>query len=380
MRVLLFEPRSEGHHVPWAGMIARSLLDLGATVVLAHGEDPAQLERLESGHPGLLERLQLHPTGNQGRFDGGSALAALARADRTHRPDRVLVANLDEFAAGMLRRAAIGIRPPLNLHGRLRGIYIRPRPLDPEERGFQNGWKRRGYRRLAASGFFEKLGVLDEDLVLPDRNLAHGVRLIWMPDFWTPMQKVDRESARRSLGVPKDRCSLLFFGVPHHRKGLDLAVRAMHSQDPGRAFLLVAGSQRDDPDLRRALLRLTEDGRAVVHDHYFDDAEMAEAFEASDRVLLPYRSHYGSSGVLSLAASRGRPVIASDHHLLGRRVRREALGVVHRDGDAASLAAAIRSSVEASPAQCDAWREGLSEWALRTTPEKFAEAVRRLVE
>ena len=380
MRVLLFEPRSEGHHVPWAGMIARSLLDSGATVVLAHGEDPTQLERLESGHPGLLERLQLHPTRRQGRFDGGSALAALAEADRTHRPDRVLVANLDEFAAGMLRRAALGIRPPMNLHGRLRGIYIRPRPLDPEERGFQNGWKRRGYRRLAASGFFEKLGLLDEDLVLPERNLSHGVKLIWMPDFWTPMPTVDRRSARRSLGVPEDRCALLFFGVPHHRKGLDLAACAMHSQDPGRAFLLVAGNQRDEPDLRRELLRLAEDGRAVIHDRYFNETEMAEAFEASDRVLLPYRSHYGSSGVLSHAASRGRPVIASDHHLLGRRVRREGLGVVHRDGDAASLATAIRSSVEATSEQCEAWREGLSRWASRTTPKKFSEAIQRLVE
>ena len=59
MKILLFEPRFEGHHVPWASLLARSLLDADAEVILAHGSDPRQLDRLEFSDPGLVNRLQL---------------------------------------------------------------------------------------------------------------------------------------------------------------------------------------------------------------------------------------------------------------------------------------------------------------------------------
>ena len=227
-------------------MLAQTLVDAGADVVLAHGDHPAQLDRLENAHPGLLDAVELHPLKSRGRFDGGTALASLARADRRHAPDRVLVANLDEFAANLCRLAALGFRLPGTLHGRLRGIYIRPRPLDPGEGGFQNAWKRAGYRRLAASGAFARLGVLDEDLLDPGNDRLAGVPITWMPDFWTPMKPVDRAESRAAFGVPEDRVSLLFFGVPHRRKGLDLAVEAFENHDLGNAFLLVAGRQVDD--------------------------------------------------------------------------------------------------------------------------------------
>lgn len=379
-KVLVFEPRTEGHHVPWAGLITSTLIQAGAEVVLAHGDDPAQLERLEDAHPGLTRSVQRHALKSHGRFDGGSALNALARADRRHRPDRVLVANLDEFAASLCRRAALGYRLPENLRGRLRGIYIRPRPLDPGEGGFQNAWKRAGYRRLAAAGAFARIGVLDEDLLVPTNDRIAGVPITWMPDFWTPMKESDRTVSRETFGVPMDRLALLFFGVPHRRKGLDLAVEAFDDPRTNGAFLLVAGPQRDDPHLRERLRKLQRSGRAIVHDRYLDERDMAMAFTAADRILLPYHGHYGSSGVLSRAASVGLPAIASDFHLVGRRVVRSNLGVVHRDGDASSLAEAIQRSVNPSEATMDGWRAGMERWKQRTSPESFARAVLELVD
>lgn len=379
-KVLLFEPRTEGHHVPWAGLLATTLVQAGAEVVLAHGDHPSQLERLEDAHPGLLGSVELHPLKPRGRFDGGSALASLARADRRHAPDRVLVANLDEFAANLCRSAALGFGLPKTLRGRLRGIYHRPRPLDPGEGGLQNAWKRAGYRRLAAAGAFARLGVLDEDLLEPGNERLAGVPMTWMPDFWTPMRTVDPAESRVALGVPEHQVALLFFGVPHRRKGLDLAVEAFEKHRIENAFLLVAGRQLDDPAMHARLDRLADAGRAVVHDRFLDEQEMAMAFSASDRILLPYRSHYGSSGVLGRAVAAGLPAIASDFHLIGRRVVRSDLGVVHQDCDAESLADAIQRSVAPSEQLTERWDEGMRSWKERTSTESFARATLELVD
>ncbi len=376
--VLVFEPRSEGHHVPWAALITKTLVDAGRRTILAHGPDADQLARIEATQPGVLDSVVRHPIAPDRRPTGRSALEALARAVETHRPDRILVANLDEFAPSTFRRACLGHRLPPAVRGRLRGIYIRPRPLDPGQGGLRVALMRMGLERLARRGEIERLGVLDENLVASGPRF--GIPLEWIPDFWTPAPEIERDEARRRLGVPDDATALLFFGVPHRRKGLDLVATAMTNRAPDRAFLLVAGRQRDDPKLRRALAGLEEQGRAVVHDRYLSDHEMAEAFEACDRVLLPYRAHYGSSGVLSQAAAHGRPVVASDHHLLGRRVREGGLGVLHRDGDAESLSHAIGESVDAEPGVEAAWRRGLDRWRARTTQAAFGEAILRLVD
>ena len=107
---------------------------------------------------------------------------------------------------------------------------------------------------------------------------------------------------------------------------------------------------------------------------------MATAFAAADRILLPYRSHFGSSGVLSQAMAAGLPAIASDFHLIGRRVRRSDLGVVHRNGDADSLADAIRESMEPTAEITGRWNEGMRRWKERTTTEAFARATLELVD
>ena len=291
----------------------------------------------------------------------------------------MLVANLDEFASSLFRNAALFGNLPSSLRGNLRGIYIRPRPLDPSQSGLGNRLKRRGYRRLSASRAFAGLGILDEFLIERLRRERVGPPLTWIPDFWHPMPPVDREEARADFGVPADRTALLMAGVPHRRKGLDLAVESMSHVRNDSVMLLIAGRQVDEARNMPNLHALVEAGRAVIHDRHLTDRELAMAFAASDRVLLPYRSHYGSSGILSTAAAMGKPVIASDFHLIGRRVVDHHLGVTHLNEDHRSLAEAIDASADAGKVELDAWRSGLDAWQRRTSPEAFSNAVLELL-
>ena len=239
--------------------------------------------------------------------------------------------------------------------------------------------KRFGYRRLVHCGMFAGLGILDEFLVADAGGASGTPRMTWMPDFWRPMETVHREDARTTMGIPEDAMALLFFGVSHRRKGLDLAVSAMETCADERAFLLLAGRQDNDSRLASRIDWLVKKGKAVVHDRFLSEQEMAMAFAACDRVLLPYRSHYGSSNVLSTAASVLRPVIARDFHLIGKRVVEHRLGVVHADCDASSLAQAIDRSLAVSSDEFSNWIDGMTSWAARTSPEAFGKSVLELV-
>ena len=378
-KVLLFEPRFEGHHLPWTGMISHALLAEKYEVIFAHGSDPRQLVRLDEAFPGLCAQLECVSVQTDGVFDGGSAFAALQRLAERTSPDRILVANLDEFASRLFRGASVWGGHGQPLKGQLRGIYHRPRPLDPAQGGFGNMIKRFGYRRLVRQGAFAGLGILDEFLVEQSGGLSSTPPMTWMPDFWRPMHSVTRDESRAAMQVPDGSMALLFFGVSHRRKGLDLAVAAMECCSDERAFLLLAGRQDHDPVLAARVARLVENGKAVVHDRFLSEDEMSMAFTASDRVLLPYRSHYGSSNILSTAASVLRPVIASDFHLIGKRVVEHQLGVVHKDRDSLSLAKAIDRSLAATSDEFSSWIDGMTAWAARTSPEAFSRSVLQLV-
>jgi glycosyltransferase involved in cell wall biosynthesis len=354
-------------------MIAEALVARGATVTFAHGDDPEQLRRFDDAFPELRARLTCVSVKENGSFHGGSALAALGEVAAS--AEHVLVANLDEFASGLFRAAALrgSGSVPASVAGRLRGIYIRPRPLDPDQRGMKTAWKRVGLRRLLGGGTIARLGVLDEYLVERLAAVPGGPQATWIPDFWRPLAAADRSTAREDFGIPESARALLFFGVSHARKGLDLAIEAFEHEDLGEALLFVAGAQRLDPAMARRLEQLVRRKRAVVHDRFLSEVQMGAAFAACDQVLVPYRRHYGSSSVLSVAASAERPVIASDHHVLGRRVAEWELGRVFRDGDAASLAAAIHSMP--SEQERATWARGMRRWADKTSPAAFGQAI-----
>lgn len=374
MKLLFHEVRTEGHHLHWAATVLESLVDHVDELVLSHGGGE-QVPMLRELSPSMMSRVTLHDATMETRLSSRGALAALAEAAATIEPDRIFVNSIDDFASHLFRSSAIGIAPPRLLGGRIRGLYLRPRPLDGATTGLGNAVKRAGARRILRGGFFSRLGLLDEFL---ERTLrAEGqIQTEWIPDFHRPRPPVTRGEARVKMEIPGGRTSLLFFGVPHRRKGLDLVIEAFRRGALRDAVLFVAGKVPQDSEIRRGLTDLIEQGRAVVRDGFVPESEVATVFAAADRVLIPYRSHYGSSSVLTLAAAAGRPVIASDFHLVGRRVVAHDLGIVHRNADAGSLHDAIQQSLDAKPARIAEWKKGLGSWADLNSIDRFGAAIR----
>lgn len=128
-----------------------------------------------------------------------------------------------------------------------------------------------------------------------------------------------RGAARQALGIATDVNVVLFFGFVRRYKGLDTVLRAMQ-QTHTPFVLLIAGEWWDDA--RAVLAPLVAHpalaGRLIIHDYYIPNEQVANYLQAADVLVLPYRS--GSvSGVATLAASVGLPILASTQGAIGQQ-------------------------------------------------------------
>lgn len=123
------------------------------------------------------------------------------------------------------------------------------------------------------------------------------------------------EAARRSLGVPADRPTLLFFGTIRPYKGLgDLLrslaiVRATHPA----VQLLIAGKPWAPWAPYQAIIDALGLGDCVhTALDYIPEAEVSTWCAAADLVVLPYTHFDAQSAVGAQVLAAGRPLIVTD--------------------------------------------------------------------
>ena len=123
------------------------------------------------------------------------------------------------------------------------------------------------------------------------------------------------ESARRRLGLPADRPTLLCFGTIRSYKGLaDLLralaiVRAMHPA----VQLLIAGKPWEPWGPYQALIDALGLGECVhTMLDYIPEENVATCFAAADLAVLPYTHFDAQSAVGAQVLAAGRPLIVTD--------------------------------------------------------------------
>jgi glycosyltransferase involved in cell wall biosynthesis len=158
-------------------------------------------------------------------------------------------------------------------------------------------------------------------------------------------ERRSRAAVRHELAIPADDFAFLCFGHVRAYKALDLLLDAFSLIREPRAALIIAGLPLDEAsaDAVRA---------AQAHDHriksiltFVPDDGVAELYAASDVAVLP-RSDGGTSGALMLALSMGRAAIAARLTDYAEVMGGEESGWLFEPGDAASLAAAMRTALD----------------------------------
>lgn len=368
-RILIYEPQVVGHHVGWLRFITEDLLGAGFSLSLALDTRAEAMKRIESQLGDLLPRVQVASAfpkaGDKTKITSPARVAACLRESNAA---LAFLANFNDIASTAFRLAAFGLRPDQSLRGRLGGIYFRPLFLNSNPLSPNQALKQIGFGRLVRNGWFNPLLMIDPLLHGIAKNKYPDAPIHLLADPYPENFQADHVGARRHFNLPDDKFVLLFYGGGYKRKGLHLVTKAMlRMSGPGRAYLLCAGLQPDDEELKRELEELRAQGRAAIINRYVSAEEEKQLFAACDMVLLPYIHHMDGSGVLSRAAGAGKPALASDEYLIGHVVRSYKMGLLFPSCDVPELKKAIDRAASASSEELTQWRTGAEAYAQKCT-------------
>ncbi len=354
-RVLLAEFGAAGGLFHFAFQEGSALADRGHQVVLLTGPDP-ELTSLTHGFRVLSRFPTWDPTATEDiqgwRRKARRAWRALLLAESWRRlvvlsrrsgPDVVQVSELryplDSLGALALAR-----------YGRAAVVVdLAHNPLPFDVTGSSTGVEKTG--GLGASLLSRAYGAFDLVLVL-----SEGARERLLAAF--PATKRTAvcghgvfdalpQSAGESLPPPsRSGPSVLFFGSWTRYKGLPLLLEAfslVRAQIP-EARLVVAGPVMPDVDVAALTARAGEIGGIELRPGYVPLSDMAGMFAEARVVALPY-SVVNVSGVVHVAYSFGRPVVATNVGSMGEVVRDSVTGVL-TDSTPESFAAGLLRILE----------------------------------
>ncbi len=258
------------------------------------------------------------------------------------------------------------------------GIWFNLPPLSDRGTGFYRMFSRRGRHRrrearllAQAPEWLSGVLVLDETLAARFQPQA-GLRVEVLPDPWPTSPCHGHATARHALSLPGAARLYLHIGVSAARKGLGDAIAAWSRlPEADRPVLLRIGPVTAAE--RAAIAPLVAQGHAILRDARVSDDELDQYLCACDWLLLPYRQHEGSSGLLAGAAAAGRPVIAADYGVIGRRVREHRLGLLYPHGSIDGLVSVLRSSLTTTT---DSFAAALAAYANAHDRAQFNRALR----
>jgi hypothetical protein len=356
-RVLIFSPVLEGHRAVYMSVLADVALGAGWEVVFAAAFENAgnavSCPHLDRYHG--ERRVSLVDVGGEpgGGLDIGpdsfARLVQRVRADVTvfaHADNHIRLLNSQLFGAARRlpgRRVGIFISGTNFVHGGGRERSLRE--WARHYRHYPDTWREQPvlFHRVLLPTF----RLVDVALCLDEVFVgSRGEPYRWLPDIdatlgaWRLQEesaeaRTWRERIQAFLAHNEGRPVFVYYGTARARRGYDTLLR-LAAEEGG--CLIHAGPRADDDayqyDLHSLRRVLTERSGLFETGQYLEEFDTASIFlRAAHHIVLPYRAHRGSSGVMLQALRAGLPVLVPDSGLMAHRVSRHHLGRVYRAGD-----------------------------------------------
>ncbi len=194
--------------------------------------------------------------------------------------------------------------------------------------------------------FLTRLGLSNADIFLALSDVVYselkkiaGRRKIYrstLPPFdcYIADNNFDMETSRKELNIQANDKVLLFFGYVRKYKGLDLLIAAMPQalKHIPELKLFVVGEFYDDvSSYLEQIKSLGLQKTVTLINRFVPNEEVGKYYNASDAVVLPYRSAT-QSAVLNVSYSFRKPVIAANVGGLGEFIKDNYTGIIVEPG------------------------------------------------
>lgn len=153
-------------------------------------------------------------------------------------------------------------------------------------------------------------------------------------------EKIEKNKARKILGIDPLKKTILFFGFIRDYKGLDLLIQAFDKLDNSYQ-LIIAGEIYGDFDKYDKLINSNSNKQNIYKFvKYISDKEVSTYFSASDVCVLPYKSAT-QSGITGISYHFDLPMIATNVGGLSEVVKNKITGLIVDKPDPERIAVSI---------------------------------------
>lgn len=339
MRVLVYEPVPDGHHMADLSRLLPAILELPVEVVLATVPETLEHEAFKSMVQPVLGRAQVETCCVRCKGDilnrNWHQYRECAAMVRRFEPDHLYVMMGDAIWWLTEVMRLIGYRSwPRRVTADT--YLVRGGFAYPEANRLVDRFRRFLFRRMLRNGHFDGILMLDEQGAeyasrIEKPNDRGHVAL--SPAPLVQGSRMSLAKARQKLGLPTRAKIVANIGMICELRGISRILHAfkrltqLHEDE--NLYLVLAGPHDEaakrvlkDPDFASLIAA----GRVLSFDRYLNDEEMYTFAAAPDVLAVGTHMHRGRSSVIIWAAANGRPVVTTNTGTIGWVVEREQLG------------------------------------------------------
>lgn len=339
-KILIYAPLIGGHRQVYCNVITQWVLESKMDVILCIGNDWCRDgNTISQGSP----YLDLYKTNNNVNFINAlqkpphkSDSEYLLELENDIKPDLIFVISGDEFNNSLYSFMKDLIMPKRH-SSKWVGIFISCFYY-PD---LTNSVKQRVRKLMLKQKlkYFDITYWLDEYFVTNNNIKSKS----WLPDISKSFNlDVNNDDVEFELLCPqidnflmnnKGKDVLLFFGRDFNRKGFDFIIELALEDE--QFVVLRAGEPLENVDENQEIIEkmsiLEKNGRLLdIPTFIKNPIIISKLFQATNYILLPYRDHYSSSGVMLQAIEFQKPVVVPNIGLMSKRVFENHLGITYK--------------------------------------------------
>ena len=339
-KILIYAPRIGGHRQVYCNVITQWALESKMDVILCIGNDWCRDgNTISQGSP----YIDLYMTNTNVDFINASQKPPhksdseyLLDLENYIKPDLIFVISGDEFNNSLYSFMKDLIVPKKH-SSKWVGIFISCFCYPDLA-----NWLKQKVQKLMLKQklkYFDRTYWLDEYFV----NNKNDKNKFWLPDISKSFNiDVNNDDAEFELLCPqidnflmnnKGKDVLLFFGRDFNRKGFDFIIELALEDE--QFVVLRAGDPLENTDESQEIMEkmsiLEKNGRLLNIPKFIENPSIiSKLFQTTNYILLPYRDHYSSSGVMLQAIEFQKPVVVPNIGLMGKRVFENHIGITYK--------------------------------------------------